>query len=73
MRLPCIICTILHTNESNMSQNKLSIIFYPSAIQAIKMTSTEDLEKRIKNLEKEVQHLKAALQYQTKNKKRRFD
>ena len=35
-----------------------------------KMTNTEDLEKRIKNLEKEVQHLKAALQYQTKNKKR---
>ena len=38
-----------------------------------KMTIAEDLEKRIKNLEKEVQHLKAAIQYQTKNKKRRFD
>ena len=37
------------------------------------MTSTEDLEKRIKNLEKEVKHLKAALQYQTKNKKRQFE
>ena len=37
------------------------------------MLSNEDLEKRIENLEKEVQHLKAALQYQTKNKKRRFD
>ena len=34
------------------------------------MLSNEDLEKRIKNLEKEVKHLKAALQYQTKNKKR---
>ena len=34
------------------------------------MTSNEDLEKRIEKLEKEVQHLKLALQYQTKNKKR---
>ena len=34
------------------------------------MISNKDLEKRIENLEKEVQHLKAALQYQTKNKKR---
>ena len=34
------------------------------------MASNEDLEKRIENLEKEVQHLKAALQYQAKNKKR---
>ncbi len=34
------------------------------------MTSNEDLVKRIENLEKEVQHLKAALQYQAKNKKR---
>ena len=34
------------------------------------MTSNEDLEKRIENLEKEVKHLKAALQYQTKRKKR---
>ena len=30
------------------------------------MTSNEDLEKRIETLEKEVKHLKAALQYQTK-------
>ena len=37
------------------------------------MTSIEDLEKRIENLEKEVKHLKAALQYQTKNKKKQFD
>ena len=45
----------------------------PKLYPNFKMTSTEDLEKRIKNLEKEVQHLKAALQYQTKNKKRRLD
>ena len=37
------------------------------------MASNKDLEKRIESLEKEVQHLKAAIQYQTKNKKRRFD
>ena len=72
MRLPCIICTILHTNESIMSQNNLNHLS-PKGYPNFKMTSTEDLEKRIKNLEKEVQHLKAALQYQTKNKKRRFD
>ena len=34
------------------------------------MTSNEDLEKRIENLEKEVKHLKAVLQYQIKNKKK---
>ena len=34
------------------------------------MASNKDLEKRIESLEKEVQHLKAALQYQTKNKNR---
>ena len=34
------------------------------------MLTNEDLEKRIEKLEKEVQHLKAALQYQTKNKNR---
>ena len=34
------------------------------------MTSNKDLEKRIESLEKEVQHLKASLQYQTKNKKK---
>ena len=34
------------------------------------MTNNQDLEKRIENLEKEVQHLKAALQYQTKYKKK---
>ena len=42
----------------------------PKRYPNLKMTNTEDLEKRIKNLEKEVQHLKAAIQYQTKNKKR---
>ena len=34
------------------------------------MTSNDDLEKRIENLEKEVKHLKAALQYQTKNQRK---
>ena len=33
------------------------------------MTTNEDLEKRIEILEKEVKHLKAALQYQIKKKK----
>ena len=33
------------------------------------MTNKEDLEKRIETLEKEVQHLKAVLQYQIRNKK----
>ena len=44
----------------------LLLKLYPN----FRMTITEDLEKRIKNLEKEVQHLKAALQYQIKNQKR---
>ena len=52
-----------------MSQNNFKQLL-PQSYPNFKMTSTEDLEKRIKNLEKEVQHLKAALQYQTKNKKR---
>ena len=34
------------------------------------MASNEDLEKRIEILEKEVKHLKAALQHQIKNQKR---
>ena len=34
------------------------------------MASNEDLVKRIEILEKEVQHLKAALQHQIKNKKK---
>ena len=36
------------------------------------MASNEDLEKRIEILEKEVQHLKDALQYQIK-KRNNFD
>jgi len=33
------------------------------------MVKIEALEKRIENLEKEVKHLKAALQYQIKKRK----
>ena len=36
------------------------------------MTTNEELEKRIETLEKEVQHLKAVLQYQMRNKKKWF-
>ena len=34
------------------------------------MATNEELEKRIEALEKEVQHLKAVLQYQIRNKKK---
>ena len=34
------------------------------------MTKNEELEKRIEILEKEVQHLKAALEYQMRSKKK---
>ena len=34
------------------------------------MATYEELEKRIETLEKEVQHLKAVLQYQMRNKKK---
>ena len=34
------------------------------------MATNEDLEKRIETLEKEVQHLKAILQYQIRKKKK---
>ena len=34
------------------------------------MAKKEDLEKRIEILEKEVQHLKAVLQYQMRSKKK---
>jgi len=34
------------------------------------VASNEELEKRIETLEKEVQHLKAILQYQMRNKKK---
>ena len=33
------------------------------------MATNKELEKRIENLEKEVQHLKAVLQYQMRNRK----
>ena len=36
------------------------------------MATNEELEKRIESLEKEVQHLKAVLQYQMRNKKKWF-
>ena len=36
------------------------------------MATNEELEKRIETLEKEVQHLKAVLQYQMRNKKNWF-
>ena len=36
------------------------------------MATNEELEKRIETLEKEVQHLKAFLQYQMRNKKKWF-
>ena len=35
-----------------------------------KMATNEELEKRIDTLEKEVQHLKAIMQYQMRNKKK---
>ena len=34
------------------------------------MATNEELGKRIETLEKEVQHLKAVLQYQMRNKKK---
>ena len=34
------------------------------------MASYQELEKRIETLEKELQHLKAILQYQMRNKKK---
>ena len=34
------------------------------------MVTNEELEKRIETLEKEVQHLKAIIQYQMRNKKK---
>ena len=36
------------------------------------MATNEELEKRIETLEKEVQHLKAVMQYQIRNKKKWF-
>ena len=54
-----------------MSQYAL-IWLWSNLYQKFKMASNEDLEKRIEILEKEVQHLKDALQYQIK-KKKQFD
>ena len=34
------------------------------------MANNQELEKRIETLEKELQHLKAILQYQMRNKKK---
>ncbi len=34
------------------------------------MATNEELEKRIETLEKELQHLKAILQYQMRNKRK---
>ena len=34
------------------------------------MATNDELEKRVETLEKEVQHLKAILQYQMRNKKK---
>ncbi len=53
---------------SHNNQKYLLLKLYPN----FRMIINEDLEKRIKNLEKEVQHLKAAIQYQTKNKKEKI-
>ena len=36
------------------------------------MATNEELEKRVETVEKEVQHLKAILQYQMRNKKKWF-
>ena len=52
-----------------INQKYLLLKLYPN----FRMTITEDLEKRIRNLEKEVQHLKDALQYLIKNKKNHLD
>ena len=64
-----LFCTLM----SQLCSRIILKYLIPKLFPNFKMTITEDLEKRIKNLEKEVQHLKAAIQYQTKNKKRRFD
>ena len=47
-----------------------SIIKIYRLLSAKNMSSNKELEKRIETLEKEVQHLKAILQYQIRNKKK---
>ncbi|KGG03000.1 hypothetical protein EU99_1962 [Prochlorococcus marinus str. MIT 9321] len=47
-----------------------NIINIKEFISKKNMATNEELEKRIETLEKEVQHLKAVLQYQMRNKKK---
>ena len=58
---------------SQLCSRIISKYFIPKLFPNFKMTSIEDLEKRIENIKKEVKHLKAALRYQAKNKKREFE
>ncbi len=54
-----------------MSNKSLFYILQISRNLSLKnMATNEELEKRIETLEKEVQHLKAVLQYQMRNKKK---
>ena len=54
-----------------MSNKSLFYIVQISRNLSLKNIATnEELEKRIETLEKEVQHLKAVLQYQMRNKKK---
>ena len=46
------------------------VIFSKRNLSLKNMATNEELEKRIETLEKEVQHLKAVLQYQMRNKKK---
>ena len=48
------------------------IVLIPINLSPKNMATNEELEKRIETLEKEVQHLKAILQYQMRNKKKWF-
>ena len=56
-----------------MGNKLLSLIVWVSRnLSHRNMVSNEELEKRIETLEKEVQQLKAILQYQMRNKKKWF-
>ena len=56
-----------------MSNKSLFYIVQISRNLSLKnMATNVELEKRIETLEKEVQHLKAVLQYQMRNKKKWF-
>ena len=48
------------------------IVLISSNLSPKNMATNDELEKRVKTLEKEVQHLKAILQYQMRNKKKWF-